>query len=381
MLAMDSATQVIVEQVRAAGVDRRRLRIRGGGSKDFLGAAPRGEVLDTRPLSGITAYEPSELVVTVRAGTRLAELEAELAANGQHLPFEPPHYGAASSAESVATCGGMLASGLSGPGRASTGSVRDYVLGLTMLNGRAETLVFGGQVMKNVAGYDLSRLLAGSMGELGVALEMSLKVLPIPQADATLRFELPLGQALSMLNGWIGQALPVHSSLWHQESGRPQLSVRLRGASAAVESACATLGGERQDAGAAARDWSACRDQRSPFFVTSEHPGMDLWRLSVPPTTAPLGRASDQWVEWHGGQRWMWAAPGDGRLLQSMAAQAGGHASLFRSADGRSRSASDFAPLAPALARVQRELKRRFDPLGIFDPGRLHPELQERHAD
>lgn len=381
MHAMDSATQVIVEQVRAAGADRRRLRIRGGGSKDFLGAAPRGEALDTRPLSGITAYEPSELVVTVRAGTRLAELETELAAHGQHLPFEPPHYGAATSEESVATCGGMLASGLSGPGRASTGSVRDYVLGLTMLNGRAESLVFGGQVMKNVAGYDLSRLLAGSMGELGVVLEMSLKVLPQPQADATLRFEFPLGQALSMLNGWIGQALPVHSSLWHQESGRPRLWVRLRGASAAVESACARLGGERQEPSAAARAWCACRDQRSPFFAAPEHPGMDLWRLSVPPTSGPIGSASEQLVEWHGGQRWMWAAPGEGRLLQSMAAQAGGHASLFRSADGRPRLASDFEPLPPAAARVQRELKQRFDPLGIFDPGRLHPDLQDPHAD
>jgi glycolate oxidase FAD binding subunit len=208
--AMDPALDNIVERVRAAAAHGTSLRIRGGGTKDFYGERLAGELLDTRGLSGVVAYEPSELVVTVRAGTPLAELEALLAQHGQCLPFEPPRFGAGG------TVGGMVAAGLSGPARASVGEVRDYVLGLNLVNGRGEHLVFGGQVMKNVAGYDVSRLMAGALGTLGLITEVSLKVLPVAPADATVRFEMPQAEALRRLNAWGGQPLPLNASCWEQ---------------------------------------------------------------------------------------------------------------------------------------------------------------------
>ncbi|MBA2672154.1 glycolate oxidase subunit GlcE, partial [Ramlibacter sp.] len=206
-----------IERIRAAAAAHTPLRIRGGGSKDFYGERLQGEVLDTAPLAGIVSYEPSELVVTVRAGTPLAELEAVLAASGQCLPFEPPHFGPG------ATVGGMVAAGLSGPARASAGAVRDYVLGLSLVNGKGELLAFGGQVMKNVAGYDVSRLMAGALGTLGLIAEVSLKVLPVAPAEATLVFALPQAEALRRLNAWGGQPLPLNASRWEQRDGKPTL--------------------------------------------------------------------------------------------------------------------------------------------------------------
>ncbi|MES1163460.1 MAG: glycolate oxidase subunit GlcE, partial [Rhizobacter sp.] len=204
----DPALQVLIDRVRSAQAGGAQLCIRGGGTKDFYGEAPQGELLDTRVLEGISSYEPTELVVTARCGTALAELEATLAEKGQCLPFEPPRFGGRG------TVGGMIAAGLSGPARASAGSVRDHVLGLTLVNGRAEAMNFGGTVMKNVAGYDVSRLMAGSMGVLGVILEVSLKVLPFPTAQATLRFDLSQQQALTQLNRWGGLPLPINASAW-----------------------------------------------------------------------------------------------------------------------------------------------------------------------
>ena len=195
---MDPALRQIAERIRAAAAERTLLRIRGGGTKDFYGEPPRGEPLSTGELQGLVSYEPSELVVTVRAGTPLAELEAALAAQGQCLPFEPPRF------DRGGTVGGMVAAGLSGPARASAGAVRDYVLGAQLLNGRGELLSFGGQVMKNVAGYDVSRVLAGSLGVLGLITEVSLKVLPLPPAEATLVFDCHQADALRLLNGWGG---------------------------------------------------------------------------------------------------------------------------------------------------------------------------------
>ncbi|MDB5913807.1 MAG: glcE, partial [Ramlibacter sp.] len=237
---MDEALAALVERIRAAAALRTPLRIRGGGTKDFLGERVEGELLDTATLRGIVNYEPSELVVTVRAGTPLAQLEQELVQSGQSLPFEPPHFGGG------ATVGGMVAAALSGPARASVGSVRDYVLGLDLVNGRGEHLVFGGQVMKNVAGYDLSRLMAGAMGTLGLITEVSLKVLPVAPAEATLRFALSQAEALGKLNAWGGQPLPLNASTWMPDEGGT-LWLRLRGAVAAVDAACRTLGGERMD--------------------------------------------------------------------------------------------------------------------------------------
>ncbi len=375
MRGMDPATDEIAQRIRAALASATALRVRGGGSKDFLGSAPRGELLETRGVAGIVAYEPSELVVTVRAGTPLRELEATLANAGQHLAFEPPNFSPSADSAGNATCGGMIASGLSGPARASVGALRDHVLGVTMLNGRAELLVFGGQVMKNVAGYDLSRLMAGSMGTLGVIIEVSLKVVPFAPLEATLSFELEQSAALDALHRWNSQALPLNASCWVEDEGKPMLFVRLRGAVAAVESACKRLGGERMNQAVAASDWEACRQQRLPFFQQPGAPELSLWRISVPPTTAPLPLPQPQLIEWHGGQRWLWAVAEQGEALRSVARAAGGHASLFRAGNETQRQNGTLQALAPASWRIQQELKRQFDPAGILNPGRLYPGL------
>jgi glycolate oxidase FAD binding subunit len=380
---MDTTLQHWAERIRAAATDHTPLRIRGGGSKDFYGQSLQGDILDTRAHSGIVSYEPSELVVTARAGTPLAELEAALAEKGQCLPFEPPHFNATTG--SSATVGGMVAAGLSGPARASVGAVRDYVLGVELLNGQGELLTFGGQVMKNVAGYDVSRLLAGSMGTLGLITEVSLKVLPLAPAEATLVFEIDQAHALAQLHRWGGQPLPLNASCWvheHADEGqRELLCVRLRGAVAAVESACRKmtqdLSAERLDNTVASAAWQACREMRLPFFTqpptSGSAPGLALWRLSVAQTAPVLDLPWPQWVEWHGGQRWVWAPASDAPRLRAAALAAGGHASLFRAAQDADKSVGVFAPLASPLDRIHRELKKQFDPAGIFNPGRMFP--------
>ena len=373
---MTDPLQPMIERIRAAAADGTLLRIRGGGSKDFYGQAPQGEVLDTRALAGVVSYEPTELVVTVRTGTPLAALQALLAEKGQCLAFEPPHLGAA-------TVGGMVAAGLSGPARASAGSVRDHLLGAQLLDGRGELLNFGGTVMKNVAGYDVSRVLAGSLGVLGLITRVSLKVLPRALAEATLRFELGQADALARLNQWGGQPLPLNASCWVHDDGVGALYLRLRGATAAVGAACARLGGERVDEAQAARDWEDCREQRLPWFVAR---GADqaLWRLSVPQTTPPLAvdeaAAGLPLIEWHGGQRWYRAAPAAGAQLREAARAAGGHATLFIAASADTTGltgqfGTKFDALSPALMAVHRALKHEFDPAGIFNRGRLYPEL------
>ena len=365
---MDAALQALIEKIRKAAERGRPLRIRGGGTKDFYGQQLQGELLDTRPLAGIVAYEPSELVVTARAGTPLAELEALLAAHGQCLPFEPPHYA------SGATVGGMVAAGLSGPARASVGAVRDYVLGVEIINGRAELLRFGGQVMKNVAGYDVSRLMAGSWGQLGVITEVSLKVLPVAPAEATLRFDCDQVEALHRLNAWGGQPLPLNASCWVEDGGLGQLYVRLRGARAAVDAACRAMGGALQDAPTVPGDWQACRDQRLPWF-TARQADQALWRLSLPQTAPalqlPAGVAAPL-IEWHGGLRWVQASAQHGDALRALAAQAGGSASCFVAGGAYETGAKGlFDANDGALATIHRRLKQAFDPAGILNPGRL----------
>ena len=327
------------------------LRIRGGGTKDFLGAEATGEPLEMGAYAGIVAYEPRELVLTVKAGTRVADIEKTLAAEGQMLPFEPPRFGEA------ATIGGTVACNLSGPRRPYAGAARDFVLGARIVNGKGEDLSFGGRVIKNVAGYDVSRLMAGAYGTLGILTELSFKVLPRPAAEATLAFEMDESEMIEKVNRWAGQPLPLSATAW--ESG--VLRVRLSGAASAVAAARTKLGGNDVPDGPAY--WGALREQRLPFFDASK----PLWRLSVAQTAAPLGIALPQLVEWGGGQRWL---AGDAVLetMRAAAERGRGHATRFRGGD---RSAGTFHPLVPAIARIHRRLKDSFDPAGILNPGRL----------
>lgn len=404
---MNDTLEHVRQRIAQAYEQRTPLRIRGGGSKDFAcpPAAANADVLDTRGLRGIVAYEPSELVVTVGTGTPLAELEAALAERGQCLPFEPPHYawsapaGAANGmarASNPATVGGMLACGYSGPARANVGSVRDYVLGMHLINGRGQYLQFGGQVIKNVAGYDVSRLMVGSWGTLGLLTQVSLKVLSAAPAEATLALQLPQAEALEHLHRWGGQPLPLNASCWVQDAGQPMLFVRLRGAVAAVEAACERMlreaPGQRlgqapsgRSAAEVAQDWEDCRHQQLPFFQAPA-PDHALWRLSLPQTAPVLDLPWPQLVEWHGAQRWLWAPLSAYATLRDAAHAAGGHASLFKAPAGQ--TLDDAARSEPALAftarwaaqgaaaqsHIAQRLKAEFDPHRIFNPD-LSPTL------
>jgi glycolate oxidase FAD binding subunit len=349
------AIEQFKEQVRAAAAGKGALRIRGGGTKDWYGQRLDGDILDTRSYTGIVDYEPTELVITARCGTPLAEIESELAERNQMLAFEPPHFGEG------ATLGGAIAAGLSGPRRANVGAVRDFVLGAKVMDGKGEVLGFGGQVMKNVAGYDVSRLMAGSLGTLGLLLEVSVKVLPRAFCETTLRFETGEIEAIRKLNEWGGQPLPISASCWLDGV----LTLRLSGAQAAVEAAIKSLGGEvLHDAGAF---WALLREQQHPFF---EGEGA-LWRLSVPSTTSAIVLKGRQMIEWGGAQRWL-RAESDHATAESIrrtVAATGGHATLFRGGD---KSVGVFQPLAPGVAKIHERLKAAFDPSHVFNPGRMY---------
>ena len=340
------------QKIREAAQRHAALRLRGGGTKDFYGNALRGEVLDTRGYAGIVDYEPTELVVTAKCGTRLGELEATLAENHQMLPFEPPHFGEG------ATVGGCIAAGLSGPRRAAAGALRDFVLGVKLIDGRGQALRFGGQVMKNVAGYDVSRLVAGSLGTLGLIAEVSLKLAPLPAQETTLRLEVPQARALELMNRWAGQPLPISASAWHEG----ELSVRLSGSAPGVRAAAAVIGGAPVDGGL----WGKLREHTDAFFAGDE----PLWRLALPPTSPPLELEGRQLIEWNGGLRWLRSGISASALGDTVR-RLKGHATLFRGADKR---AGCFAPLEPVVERLHRGLREAFDPAGIFNPGRLLAE-------
>jgi glycolate oxidase FAD binding subunit len=354
---MQHIIQQFSETIRSAAEKQATLRIRGGGSKDFYGAALNGEILDTTAYRGIVDYEPTELVITARAGTPLAEIEAALKERGQMLAFEPPHFG------DHATLGGCIAAGLCGPRRAAVGAARDFMLGVRMMDGRGNDLRFGGQVMKNVAGYDVSRLMVGSLGTLGLILEVSLKVLPLPLAEVTLRFKFPGDKAIQMLNQWAGKPLPISASAYTDG----ELGIRLSGAAAAIEAACKKLGGERIDEAQAEQFWAGIREQTDPFFRSNT----PLWRLSVKSTTPPLKLTGGQLIEWGGSLRWL-KSDADAKTMRNAAAAANGHATLFRASD---KTAGVFQPLTPVLLKIHRHLKQTFDPAGIFNRGRLYPEF------
>jgi glycolate oxidase FAD binding subunit len=304
--------------------------------------------------TGVVDYDPQELVLTARAGTPLAHIEARLAECGQHLPFEPPHFGPA------ATLGGMIACGLAGPARASAGPVRDYVLGVRILTGAGQVLNFGGRVMKNVAGYDVTRLMVGALGTLGVLLEVSLKVLPRAPGQLTLTFALSGAAAIERMNDWARTPLPISGTCW--VDGR--LYVRLQGSPAALAHA-RRIGGEELNAAEAF--WTSVKEHTHPFFDGAGN----LWRLSMPSASAVFDVPGRTLMEWTGAQRWL--VPNDARAdLHAHSARAGGFATRFHAAEP---SGEVFAALPPALMRVHRELKRTFDPYAILNLGRLYADL------
>ena len=343
------------EQVLGAAASKSTLRIRGGGTKDWYGQHLEGGILDTRRYDGIVDYEPTELVITARCGTQLAEIETVLAQRNQMLAFEPPHFG------DGATFGGVIASGLSGPRRASSGALRDFILGVVLMDGKGDVLTFGGQVMKNVAGYDVSRLLAGSLGTLGLMLQMSVKVLPRAVREATLRFSMSEIDALDRLNEWGGQPLPISASCWHDGV----LTLRLEGAQAAVDAAQRLLGGDPLDDGAAF--WGSLREQRHSYFADAE----SVWRLSVPSATGAIILRGEQLIEWGGAQRWLKAGSDQATAhnIRRAVKAVGGHATLFRGGD---KNVGVFEPLAPAIGKIHQRLKDAFDPAGVFNPGRMY---------
>jgi glycolate oxidase FAD binding subunit len=353
---MDQVLQQFRDRIMSATRSGTALRIRGNGTKDWYGQELNGELLDTTAYSGIISYDPTELVVTARAGTNLREIGKALAEKKQMLAFEPPRF------DGLATVGGIVASGLSGPRRQAVGSVRDFVLGTVLMDGKGETLHFGGQVMKNVAGYDVSRLLTGSLGTLGLILEVSLKVLPRPFAQHSLQFAMSEQDALHQLNVWGGQPLPLSASCWVNGN----LYVRLSGAQAAVDAAIAKMGGT--DLPEAENFWDGVREQTHTFF---SEPQQALWRLSLPTVAPPLALPGEQMIEWGGALRWL-RTTADAETIRSVAANAGGHATLFKGGD---KSVGVFQPLAPAVARIHRNLKQAFDPAGIFNPRRMYTDF------
>ena len=373
------------ERVIAAHREHRPLQLRGAGTKDFYGETlpgealqgealpsetlpggslpceprrgealpgktPNAELLDLRSYRGIVDYEPSELVITARCGTPLSEIESALNDRGQFLAFEPPAF------KGDPTIGGVIAAGLAGPRRMYAGAARDFVLGVTLLDARGEILRFGGQVMKNVAGFDVSRLLCGSLGILGVLTEVSLKVLPQPRAEETLRFEMPAQQAVEAFNRWSGQPLPLSGAAWCKGVAW----LRLSGAASAVRAAHERLGGERVDSTAALQWWDALRHHTHPIFENST-----VWRLSVPDTTPPQDLPGDPLIDWGGALRWYGS---DDASIREIAIAAGGTALCWR---GPAPASGRFHPLQPTAATLNRRLKAQFDPHGIFNPGRL----------
>lgn len=379
-------SEQLAEAVRGASARNTVLAIVGGGTKAFYGHETDGRPLDIGGHRGILSYEPTELVMIARAGTPLAEIEAVLAGQNQMLGFEPPHFAdrivargagqggpdgafavAASEGsrpsprESGATLGGTIACGLSGPRRPWAGSARDFVLGTKILNGQGEILRFGGQVMKNVAGFDVSRLMAGALGTLGVLLEISLKVIPRPEQELTLSFEMPAGPAIEAMSAWSARPLPLSAACHLGDT----LYIRMSGAATALRAARARLGGAAVEAAEAL--WQDLREHRRRFFDGD----VPLWRLSVPPATPPLNLPGKWLTDWGGAQRWL-KTDAPAADIRHAAATAGGQAQLFRGGD---RTSGVFHPLPPTLHALHRRLKQAFDPQRILNHGRLYSDL------
>jgi len=346
------ASAALLEQINQARLDGTPLRIQGANSKAFLGREVAGEVLDTRAHRGIVSYDPTELVISARCGTPLSEIIATLDAAGQMLACEPPSFG------DGATLGGMVATGLSGPRRPWAGAVRDFVLGTRVISGGGTLLRFGGEVMKNVAGYDLSRLMTGSFGCLGVLTEVSLKVLPKPRQALSIALELDSARALAKLAEWGQQPLPISAA---SHDGQ-RLHLRLEGGEGSVAAAHRRLGGEPLEP----TYWQDLNEQRLAFFDE----GLPLWRLSLPNNLGPLDLPGKQLIDWGGAQRWL-KSDANACDLHALAGRLGGHATCY------THGATDqpFQPLSAVLLRYHRQLKAQLDPQGLFNPGRMYAEL------
>jgi len=353
MTGQDISTQ-LQQQIIAAHDSDTPLCICGGSSKSFYGRTASGEMLSIGAHQGVINYEPTELVITARAGTPLSVIEEVLQTENQMLAFEPPHYGEG------ATLGGTIACNLSGPRRAYAGAARDFVLGCKVINGKGEILSFGGEVMKNVAGYDVSRLMCGAMGTLGVLLEVSLKVLPRPEAEATLVLQGTEQAAQRQMHDWSRYPLPISATCYDGDS----LFVRLCGAEAAIKAAGKIIGGDPLPAEKSL--WQKIREQQHAFF-RSKRP---LWRLSLASDTPLLGVEGKWLYEWGGALRWLVSeAPAED--IRAAAQAAGGHATLYRGNDVD----EVFQPLSSSLMAIHRKLKQAFDPKGILNPGRMYPGI------
>ncbi len=344
-------SEALLEQVNQALHEATPLRIQGGNSKAFLGREVSGQVLDMRSHCGIVSYDPTELVITARAGTPLSELILALDDAEQMLPCEPPTFG-------NATLGGMVAAGLSGPRRPWSGSVRDFVLGTRVITGHGKHLRFGGEVMKNVAGYDVSRLMAGSLGCLGVLTEVSLKVLPRPRLCSSIALEMDSTRALASLTQWRQQPIPISAA---SHDGQ-RLHLRFEGGEGSVAAAHDRLGGEKLEPAY----WQALNEQRLPFFDDPR----PLWRVCVPADTGVLKLPGEQLIDWAGAQRWL-KSDASGETIRARASAVGGHATCYTPG----HHDSPFQPLATPLLRYHHQLKTRLDPQGIFNPGRLYAEF------
>ena len=349
---MTDITHALIARVKQASHDGTALQIIGGCSKQFMGRESIGDPISLSEHRGIISYEPIELVLTARAGTPLHEIKDALAEQNQCLAFEPPTF------NGQATLGGTLACHLSGPARPWSGSIRDHVLGVRLINGRAEALRFGGQVMKNVAGYDVSRMQAGAMGTLGIITEVSLKIMPKPAATVTIKQEMDAATAIENMNRLSGQSKPLTGACWFDN----HLYLRLAGARSAVDSTV------NQWQGAALDDsdafWSTLREQQLDYFLDAT----SLWRFSVKSSATHMLPDEDWLIDWGGAQRWLRGDFATGKL-EALAEAAGGQVSLYRGGD---RSQEVFHTQPEALQKIHQRLKHAFDPNGVFNPNRLY---------
>lgn len=351
----DTIAQTLCEAVRKASENRQPLQIQGNGSKNFYGPPGTGETLSTAELSSIVAYEPSELFITARAGTLLSEVEAALDDANQILPFEPPQYGR------QATIGGTVACGLSGPRRPYSFAMRDCILGTRLINGKGEHLTFGGQVVKNVAGYDVSRFMCGAMGTLGVITEISLKTIPKPESEITLAYEQPFEQALDFMQRLLQTNLPVTASYYENN----RLYLRIAGNENVIDKVKQRLGGEQLDDNK--QLWHSVKEHQRDFFESDKN----LWRCMVPVNCGALSINGESVFEWNGGLRW-YTSDDDMQSVMKITKSAGGYATLFRA---KSSQAHRFAEPATALKKLHLKLKQAFDPGNILNPGRMYPWL------